>query len=182
MILDNRRALSALNDVDITSERRSMPESAAVMLSELSQGFRPENKENVGDEVGALVSGDLFRHDDPVRISGGLLHSDEKGSTFRAAILTGSQRLRRVAVAVAVALLAALAFSMYYYHEQSAQLAENQNVKQLSPPLTGAANIVRPLPASDAVMNPHQEPPIIKECSEAVAALGLCSPGTKQEK
>lgn len=179
-ILDNRRALSALNDDDITSGRTSLPESAAVILSELSQGFRPGSNENLAEVVGAVVPKAVFRNDDPVHISGGLLHSDEKGSTGRAATLTGSQRLRRVAVSVA--LLAALAFSVYYYHEQSTQLAGNQNVKQLSPPLSGAATIVRPLPANDADMKPRQEPPIIKECSEAVAALGLCSPGTKQEK
>ncbi len=47
-------------------------------------------------------------------------------------------------------------------------------------PGAATATTTRPSPATDVAAKPRQDPPIFKECPEAVAALGFCSPGTKQ--
>ena len=52
----------------------------------------------------------------------------------------------------------------------------------LAPPGAGAALAVRPAPATDAEVKSRQTPPIFEDCPQAVAALGLCNPDTKQEK
>ena len=46
----------------------------------------------------------------------------------------------------------------------------------LSPSANGAPRSNGPSLASDANSNPRQDPPIIKECPETVATLGLCTP------
>jgi hypothetical protein len=178
-ILDNQRALTQTNDADIASERTSLPESAALMLSDFNQGFRPEIKEKQANAVGTLVPETVFRNDDPVHIFVGLQQPVETVSNRRAATSTGSRLLWRVVVLIA--LLAAMAWSVYYYRWHSAQLPESQGVDQLAPPLAGGATIVLPLPVSDTEMKPHQDQQIIKDCPQAVAVLGLCIPDTKQE-
>jgi hypothetical protein len=45
-----------------------------------------------------------------------------------------------------------------------------------------AAPTVRPSVTTRAEVKTRQDPPIFKDCPQAVAALGLCNPGTKQEK
>ena len=51
-----------------------------------------------------------------------------------------------------------------------------------APTVVSAAPTVRPSLATHADVKPRQDPPVFKECPQAVAALGLCNPGTKQEK
>ncbi|MEO6321379.1 MAG: zinc ribbon domain-containing protein [Polaromonas sp.] len=49
-------------------------------------------------------------------------------------------------------------------------------------PADGAALAGRPLPATDDEVTVRQIPPIFKECPQAVATLGLCNQGTRQEQ
>lgn len=50
------------------------------------------------------------------------------------------------------------------------------------PPADGAALAGRPLPATDDEVKARQVPPIFKECPQAVATLGFCNQGTRQEQ
>jgi hypothetical protein len=52
----------------------------------------------------------------------------------------------------------------------------------LAPPGAGAALTVPPSPATDAEVKIRQDPPIPRECPQAVATLGLCNPDTKQKE
>jgi hypothetical protein len=52
----------------------------------------------------------------------------------------------------------------------------------LAPTPVSAAVAVRPPLATHGEIRTRRDPPIFKECPEAVAALGLCNPSTKQEK
>lgn len=48
-------------------------------------------------------------------------------------------------------------------------------------PTTDTAIPVRRTPPTDAGPENRPPPPVLAECAEAVAALGLCNPGTKEE-
>lgn len=174
----DRQAPSVLNDVDITSDRTPLPESAALILGEFSQGFRPDSKEPLLREVGSVVLNTVVQNDYPALISGGLQQSHEPISKGRAATPTGPRRWWWVILLLAVSVTT---LSVYLYKRQFAQVAENRVVNQPSQPIAGAAPIVTPLPVTDVKMEPSQDHHAVKECPEAVEVLGLCSTDTKKE-
>ncbi len=51
----------------------------------------------------------------------------------------------------------------------------------LAPPGAGVARTTRPLPVTEAEVMPRQDPPVFRECPDAVAALGFCNPTSKTE-
>lgn len=63
-----------------------------------------------------------------------------------------------------------------------AATSEPDEARPLAPAGAGAAMTARPSSVTGAEANVRQDPPIFKECPQAVAALGFCSPDTKQEK
>ena len=60
-------------------------------------------------------------------------------------------------------------------------ISELDKTLSLAPPGAGVASSTRPLPATGAEIMPRREPPVFRECPDAVAALGFCNPPTKTE-
>jgi ribosomal protein L40E len=54
------------------------------------------------------------------------------------------------------------------------------NVPSRAPPKPVAALAVRPLPATTAPVKIRQDPPVFKECPQALATLGLCNAPTNE--
>ncbi len=59
--------------------------------------------------------------------------------------------------------------------------AQHDEARLPSPSAAAASMPVRPSSALDGAVKTRQDPPLFKECSPAVEALGFCSSGTKQE-
>lgn len=61
-------------------------------------------------------------------------------------------------------------------------MASTEGLDKAPAPSAPGAATGRPSPAAPGEVKTRREPPIRKECPEAVAALGLCSPTAKQGK
>lgn len=64
--------------------------------------------------------------------------------------------------------------------KSATRLEVTEKMPSRAPPQAVAALAVRPLPATTAAVRILQEPPVVKECPQAVATLGLCNAPTNE--
>ncbi len=64
----------------------------------------------------------------------------------------------------------------------AASVDEPEKELSIAPPGAGAVTALQPSSESAAEPDTRADPPILKECPEAVAVLGLCNPNSKQER
>lgn len=65
--------------------------------------------------------------------------------------------------------------------QAAVNVSELDKTLSLAPPGAGVASGTRPLPAPEAEVMPQREPPVFRECTDVIAALGFCNPPTKTE-
>ena len=163
----------------------------------LSMPSDPDKDGNPPALNDAVAAGQQDRQDQQVSYPNGLNQpplglqpvNDKVAPATSGATVIGSRRRRSVAITVLMLALIAIVAAVYFLDTQPVQPPQKSvgaTPSSVAPSVAqssaGAARTVPPLPVTDAQIKPRQALPIVNECSQAVATLGLCSPATNQEK